>query len=43
MIGVFLPIKDVKLRFNNNQVRVRLVLETFLPRAYRRPVDDRGN
>ncbi len=36
--GVFLPIKDVKLRFNNNQDRVRLVLETFLPRAYRRPV-----
>jgi hypothetical protein len=36
--GVFLPIKNVKLRFNNNQDRVRLVLETFLPRAYRRPV-----
>jgi len=36
--GVFLPIKDVELRFNNNQVRVRKVLETFLPRAYRRPV-----
>ncbi len=36
--GVFLPIKSVKLRFNNNQDRVRLVLETFLPRAYRRPV-----
>ncbi|HYV37015.1 MAG TPA: DUF1587 domain-containing protein, partial [Gemmataceae bacterium] len=36
--GVFLPIRDVKLRFNNNQDRVRLVLQTFLPRAYRRPV-----
>ena len=36
--GVFLPIKDVKLGFNNNQVRVRKVLEKFLPRAYRRPV-----
>jgi hypothetical protein len=36
--GVFLPIKDVELRFNNNQVRVRKVLEAFLPRAYRRPV-----
>ncbi len=36
--GVFLPIKDVKLGFNNNQDRVRLVLETFLPRAYRRSV-----
>jgi hypothetical protein len=36
--GVFLPIRDVKLGFNNNQDRVRLVLETFLPRAYRRPV-----
>jgi hypothetical protein len=33
-----LPIKNVKLGFNNNQVRVRLVLEKFLPRAYRRPV-----
>ena len=36
--GVFLPIRDVKLGFNNNQDRVRMVLETFLPRAYRRPV-----
>jgi uncharacterized protein DUF1592/uncharacterized protein DUF1588/uncharacterized protein DUF1587/uncharacterized protein DUF1585/uncharacterized protein DUF1595 len=36
--GVFLPIRNVKLGFNNNQVRVRLVLEKFLPRAYRRPV-----
>jgi hypothetical protein len=36
--GVFLPIQKVKLGFNNNQVRVRLVLEKFLPRAYRRPV-----
>lgn len=36
--GVFLPIKNVKLGFNNNQVRVRMVLEKFLPRAYRRPV-----
>jgi hypothetical protein len=36
--GVFLPIRDVKLRFNNNQDRVRLVLTKFLPRAYRRPV-----
>jgi hypothetical protein len=36
--GVFLPIRDVKLGFNNNQVRVRMVLERFLPRAYRRPV-----
>ena len=36
--GVFLPIKNVELRFNNNQDRVRLVLQTFLPRAYRRPV-----
>jgi hypothetical protein len=36
--GVFLPIKNVKLGFNNNQARVRLVLEKFLPRAYRRPV-----
>jgi hypothetical protein len=36
--GVFLPIRDVKLGFNNNQVRVRMVLEKFLPRAYRRPV-----
>jgi len=36
--GVFLPIRDVKLGFNNNQDRVRIVLETFLPRAYRRPV-----
>jgi len=36
--GVFLPIRDVELRFNNNQVRVRMVLEKFLPRAYRRPV-----
>ena len=36
--GVFIPIKDVKLRFNNNQARVRIVLEKFLPRAYRRPV-----
>src|SRR5207248_3034174 len=36
--GVFLPIRDVKLKFNNNQDRVRLVLQTFLPRAYRRPV-----
>ena len=38
--GVFLPIKNVKLGFNNNQDRVRLVLKTFLPRAYRRPVRD---
>jgi len=36
--GVFLPIRNVKLGFNNNQVRVRMVLEKFLPRAYRRPV-----
>jgi len=36
--GVFLPIKNVELKFNNNQVRVRMVLEKFLPRAYRRPV-----
>ncbi len=36
--GVFLPIRNVKLGFNNNQDRVRIVLETFLPRAYRRPV-----
>ena len=36
--GVFLPIKNVELRFNNNQKRVRIVLEKFLPRAYRRPV-----
>jgi hypothetical protein len=36
--GVFLPIKDVRLGFNNNQKRVRMVLERFLPRAYRRPV-----
>ncbi|HEX4797551.1 MAG TPA: DUF1592 domain-containing protein [Humisphaera sp.] len=36
--GVFLPIKDLKMGFNNNQTRVRKVLETFLPRAYRRPV-----
>lgn len=36
--GVFLPIRDMKLGFNNNQDRVRVVLETFLPRAYRRPV-----
>ncbi len=36
--GVFLPIRNVKLGFNNNQDRVRLVLEKFLPRAYRRPV-----
>src|ERR1051325_1585977 len=36
--GVFLPIKNLKLGFNNNQVRIRLVLEKFLPRAYRRPV-----
>ncbi len=36
--GVFLPIRNVKLRFNNNQDRVRLVLQSFLPRAYRRPV-----
>ena len=35
---MFLPIKNVELRFNNNQVRVRMVLEKFLPRAYRRPV-----
>jgi hypothetical protein len=38
--GVFLPIRDVKLEFNNNQDRVRVVLEEFLPRAYRRPVTD---
>ena len=38
--GVFLPIREVKLGFNNNQDRVRLVLKTFLPRAYRRPVAD---
>lgn len=38
--GVFLPIKNVKLGFNNNQDRVRIVLQTFLPRAYRRPVTD---
>jgi hypothetical protein len=37
-VGVFLPIRDVKLGFNNNQDRVRLVLKEFLPRAYRRPV-----
>jgi hypothetical protein len=36
--GVFLPIRDVKLGFNNNQDRVRLVLKKFLPRAYRHPV-----
>jgi hypothetical protein len=36
--GVFLPIRNVKLGFNNNQARVRMVLERFLPRAYRRPV-----
>jgi hypothetical protein len=36
--GVFLPIAHVRLGFNNNQTRVRLVLEKFLPRAYRRPV-----
>jgi hypothetical protein len=36
--GVFLPIRNVKLGFNNNQVRARKVLEKFLPRAYRRPV-----
>jgi hypothetical protein len=36
--GVFLPIRNMKLGFNNNQVRVRKVLEKFLPRAYRRPV-----
>jgi hypothetical protein len=36
--GVFLPIRDFKLGFNNNQTRVRMVLEKFLPRAYRRPV-----
>jgi len=36
--GVFLPIRNVELRFNNNQVRVRMVLTNFLPRAYRRPV-----
>jgi hypothetical protein len=36
--GVFLPIRNVKLGFNNNQVRARLLLEKFLPRAYRRPV-----
>ena len=36
--GVFLPIRDMKLGFNNNQDRVRKVMETFLPRAYRRPV-----
>ncbi len=36
--GVFLPIRNEELRFNNNQVRVRMVLEKFLPRAYRRPV-----
>jgi mono/diheme cytochrome c family protein len=35
--GVFLPIRHVKLEFNNNQDRVRLVLQKFLPRAYRRP------
>jgi hypothetical protein len=34
----FLPIKNVELRFNNNQDRVKLVLQTFAPRAYRRPV-----
>jgi len=34
----FLPIKNVELRFNNNQDRVKLVLQTFVPRAYRRPV-----
>jgi Protein of unknown function (DUF1592)/Protein of unknown function (DUF1588)/Protein of unknown function (DUF1587)/Protein of unknown function (DUF1585)/Protein of unknown function (DUF1595) len=33
----FLPIKNVELRFNNNQDRVKLVLQTFAPRAYRRP------
>jgi Protein of unknown function (DUF1592)/Protein of unknown function (DUF1588)/Protein of unknown function (DUF1587)/Protein of unknown function (DUF1585)/Protein of unknown function (DUF1595)/Planctomycete cytochrome C len=33
----FLPIKNVELRFNNNQDRVKLVLQTFVPRAYRRP------
>lgn len=38
--GVFLPIKNVKLEFNNNQDRVRLVLKEFLPRAYRRPVTE---
>jgi len=36
--GVFLPVKNVKLGFNNNQTRVRLVLDTYLPRAFRRPV-----
>lgn len=36
--GVFLPIREVKLGFNNNQDRVRMVLKQFLPRAYRRPV-----
>ncbi len=36
--GVFLPVRDVKLGFNNNQKRVQLVLDTYLPRAYRRPV-----
>ena len=37
-MACFCRFKNVKLRFNNNQDRVRLVLETFLPRAYRRPV-----
>jgi hypothetical protein len=39
-MGCFCPIKNVKLGFNNNQDRVRIVLQSFLPRAYRRPVTD---
>ncbi|MEO7413410.1 MAG: DUF1592 domain-containing protein, partial [Opitutaceae bacterium] len=35
---VFDAIRELRLSYDNNQYRVRVMLETFLPRAYRRPV-----
>jgi Protein of unknown function (DUF1592)/Protein of unknown function (DUF1588)/Protein of unknown function (DUF1585)/Protein of unknown function (DUF1587)/Protein of unknown function (DUF1595)/Planctomycete cytochrome C len=35
---VFDSVRELRLSYDNNQYRVRVLLETFLPRAYRRPV-----
>lgn len=35
---VFDPVRELRLSYDNNQYRVRTLLEKFLPRAYRRPV-----
>ena len=41
--GVFLPIKNVELRFNNNQVRVRKVLGDVLAAGLSPPGQERGD